>query len=51
MTVMLATLLLVVSVAGVWSTWRRRALLAWNRELEAAFGRGERREIRLHRTL
>ncbi|HEX4977669.1 MAG TPA: hypothetical protein VFV40_07370 [Nocardioides sp.] len=37
--------------AGAWSTYRRRQVTAWNRELEAAFGPGERREISLHRSL
>lgn len=40
-----------VLVTGTWSTYRRRQLRTWNRELEAAFGPGERREISLHRSL
>jgi len=40
-----------VLVTGTWSTYRRRKLTAWNRELEVAFGPGERREISLHRSL
>jgi hypothetical protein len=53
MTVLIVAMALVVALlcATVWSAYRRRALGAWNRELEAAFGPGERREIGLHRTL
>lgn len=40
-----------VLVTGTWSTYRRRQLSAWNRELEAAFGPRERRAIPLHRSL
>jgi len=40
-----------VLAMATWSTYRRRQLSAWTRELEAAFGPGERREISLHRSL
>lgn len=53
MTLMLVLLVAVGAalITGAWSTYRRRQLTAWNRELEAAFGLGERREISLHRSL
>lgn len=53
MTLMMVLLVAVGAVLamGTWSTYRRRQLTLWNRELEAAFGPGERREISLHRSL
>lgn len=53
MTLVIVVLVTVGAVLamGVWSTYRRRQLTVWNRELEAAFGPGERREISLHRSL
>jgi hypothetical protein len=53
MTLMMVLLVTVGAVlaTGTWSTYRHRRLSAWDRELEAAFGPGERREISLHRSL
>ena len=53
MTLMMVLLVAVGAVLamGTWSTYRRRQLTLWNRELEAAVGPGERREISLHRSL
>lgn len=53
MTLMIVVLVTVAAVvaAGAWSTYRRRQLTVWNRELETAFGAGQRREISLHRSL
>ena len=50
MMVLLAAAIAVLATAA-WSRYRRRQVTAWNRELEAAFGPGERREISLHRSL
>lgn len=50
--VMMALLAVGAALAtAAWSTYRRVQVTAWNRELEAAFGPGERREISLHRSL
>lgn len=49
--IVLLVSLVAVLATGAWSTYRRRRLTVWNRELEAAFGPGERREISLHRAL
>jgi cell division protein FtsL len=39
------------AVAVLWSTHRHRQLVAWDRELAAAFLSGERPEVPRHRAL
>ena len=53
MTLMMVVLLLVATVTGAtaFSTYRHRQLVAWDRELQAAFAPGERRDVPRHRAL
>lgn len=48
MTVVLLLCVLMSIVMGAWVTRRRSEVLAWNRELDAAFASGDR-EIPRHR--
>ena len=45
------TIALVVALGSAWAVRRRYATVAWNRELDQAFGVSARRELPLHRTL
>jgi hypothetical protein len=51
MTVVLLLCVLMPTVMGAWFTHRRRALLAWDRELNAAFPPSDRREMSHRRVL
>ena len=51
MTLLLVLCALVVALGSAWAVRRRYATVAWNRELDQAFGVSARRELPLHRTL
>lgn len=51
MTAALLLCALLLVVAGAWVAHRRHVALAWDRELEAAFGSFESREMPRHRLL
>jgi hypothetical protein len=42
---------LMIALGSAWGLRRRNKTLAWNRELEQAFGVSGQRELPLHRTL
>jgi hypothetical protein len=51
MTVLLVLCALMVALAIAWGLRRRSETLAWNRELDLAFGVSARRELPAHRAL
>ncbi len=51
MTVVLVLCGTLLAAAGGWGAHRRSESLAWNRELDLAFDRGEPREVPRHRML
>lgn len=51
MTLVLLFCVAVAAVSVLWSTHRHRQLVAWDKELTAAFVAGERPEIPRHRAL
>jgi cell division protein FtsL len=51
MTLVLLFCVAISAVAVLWSTHRHRQLVAWDKELNAAFVTGERPEIPRHRAL
>lgn len=51
MTVVLLVGIVLLAVMGALGVRRRSAVLAWERELDAAFEPGDRREISRHRVL
>lgn len=51
MTLVLLVCVAISAVAALWSTHRHRQLVAWDKELDAAFLSGERPEIPRHRVL
>lgn len=51
MTLVLLCCVAISAVAVLWSTHRHRQLVAWDKELHAAFFTGERPETHRHRAL
>ena len=51
MTLLLVLCALLVALGSAWVVRRRYETLAWNRELDLAFGVSARRELPAHRTL
>ena len=51
MVVVLLTLSALLAAVAVWAVHRHVATVAWDRELEAAFGGAERKEMPRHRVL
>jgi cell division protein FtsL len=51
MTLVLLLCVAITAVAALWSTHRHRQLVAWDKELHAAFLTGERPEMPRHRAL
>lgn len=48
MTMVLLTVLALIAVVCVWSSVRHRQVVAWDRELDDAFGSRDRRELPRH---
>ena len=51
MELVLLVCLAITALATLWSTRRHRQLVAWDKELAAAFFSGERPELPRHRVL
>lgn len=47
--VVLLCLVLLLTAIAAWGGYRRKAVLTWDRELEAAFGSGDHRPANRHR--